>query len=882
MTGSAPMQTLGQVIRSYAFSQPSRPAIVSIGKKPLSYDQLHRQIRDIGAQLQQAGLGSQARIGVTFLNGPEAVVIIVAIACHATVVPINNSLSLGELRQLFEQTRLDALVLGPDTSPSARKTASDFRIAIVEARSGEGAEIECTLSIPAGAAVSATEPGSDSVAVILQTSGTTGRPKLVPITHKNLQYEAAKIRNWFELAPDDRCLSFVPLHYAHGLRETIFPPLITGGSVARPENHAHLDIVEWLGRLKPTWYSAFPVFHASIFEQISCVPGAEDLHCLRFVLSSGTPLKPELQQGLALALGAPVLEFYGIGEAGHMSANLPRPGRCKPGTCGSPLPGEMVIAREGQVLPPGQLGEVLVRGPTVMAGYLDNPQANQAAFVDGWFRTGDLGLLDVDGFLSIYGRYKELINRGGEKLAPIEIEEVLLRHPAVAEAAAFGVAHPRLGEDVAAAVVLDSAATATAAELRAFVGRQLAHFKIPRQIAFLRELPKDVTGKVRRRELATTLTSEAAATSAQALDDTFEHCPLTADLVELWRNLLQCDSVGLDDDFFVKGGDSLLAVRMRLALEQLTGLVIPETSLFESSTVRQLVQAVAKQSEPEAAPLVAVGPGSEGHRLFFFHGDLMSAGYYVRRLGTLLGRTTTLISVAPHGLGLEPIPLSIEEMAKERLPLILGTQPIGAFRLAGYCNGGTVAFEVARLLQAAGHRIELLAMIDVPMVNAGLMMRLLRGGLTGALRIALRDAERRQERMEVLMEHAWLLYESARQFWRQKPAQQRAKIAAKLKSYSRSLGTLGTLRARRHLHADKPPGSNHSLLQKERHYFRALAMYFPKPINIPIVYYSAEHSGRYLKGISSQLEIIRLRSDHFSCITTDVHMISDHLAQRLR
>jgi thioesterase domain-containing protein len=709
----------------------------------------------------------------------------------------------------------------------------------------------------------------------------------VPITHKNLQFEAAKMRDWFNLTPDDCCLSFLPLQYAHGLRETTFPPLITGGSVARPANHAQLDIVQWLSRLKPTWYSAFPIFHHSIFELIRGVPDIQALHCLRFILSSGTPLKPELQRGLADVVGVPVLEFYGIGEAGHMSANLPPPGQCKAGTCGIPLPGEMMIAQDGHALPPGQLGEVLVRGPTVVSGYLDNPQTNQECFVDGWFRTGDLGAIDTDGFLSIHGRFKELINRGGEKLAPIEVEQALLRHPAVADAAAFAVPHPRLHEDVAAAVVLRAEAIATPAELRAFVRAHLAPFKIPRLVTIVRALPKDVTGKVRRRELSATLASNAAASSVQISEDPFEHCPLMADVMQLWRNLLQCDSIGLDDDFFVKGGDSLVAVQMRLAVEQLIGRVLPDTILLEAPTVRRFVKAVTECNELETKPLLIVRSDSEGRPLFFFHGDFTSGGYYVRRLADLLGSATTLISVAPHGLGREPLPASIQQMARERLPLILAAQPVGPFRLGGHCNGGTVAFELARLLQAAGHRVELLALIDVPAANAGMTMHLLRRGLAGVLRLAFRDVSKREELMVACMEHVWLLYERNCRFWQMTSAKRRAKMVAKLKLYSASLRhRISDLREFRHFRLRNSPGSSNSLRQRDsmhriRHYFRALATYFPESLEIPIVYYSAEHSGHFLKGISSQLEIIKLPSDHFSCITTHLHIIAGHLRQRL-
>jgi oxalate---CoA ligase len=575
----------------------------------------------------------------------------------------------------------------------------------------------------------------------------------------------------------------------------------------------------------------------------------------------------------------PVLEFYGIGEAGHMSANLPPPGQSRAGTCGKPRPGEMMIAENGRALPPGELGELLVRGPTVISGYLDDPQANAESFVDGWFRTGDLGVLDADGFLSVHGRFKELINRGGEKLSPIEVEQALLRHPAVADAAACGIPHPRLGEDVAAAIVLRPSRTAAPSELQTFVRGQLAPFKVPRLVTIVPELPKDVTGKVRRRELAAALAGDAA--SSSNLEDPC--CPLTADLMQLWRNLLQCDSIGLDDDFFAKGGDSLLAVRMRLAVEQRTGVVLPDAVPFEAPTIRRLAQAVRERSPP--TPLLTVQPGGKGPLFFFFHGDFLSGGLYVRRLAEFLGSTTTLISVAPDGLGSEPAPRSVQQMALDRLPLMLAAQPVGPFRLGGHCNGGTVAFEVARLLQAAGHRVELLALIDVPMLNAGSAMRRLRRALAGALCFLVRDVARREALTAACLQLMWLLYEKPHRFWQMKPAKRRAKMVEKLKACGEWLRrwVVGRLPA---FSRSRDAGSMDSLLRREpmqrrRHYFRALASYFPESIEIPIVYYSAEHGGHHLKGISSQSEIVKLGSDHFGCVTTHLPMIAEDLRNRL-
>jgi acyl-CoA synthetase (AMP-forming)/AMP-acid ligase II/thioesterase domain-containing protein len=857
------MQTVGEVIQRHAFAQPDRPAIVTLGKNLLSYERLQWHVQEISVQLHRAGFGCGARIGIALLDGPEALILIVGIACHATAVPLNMHVGDVELRQLLTRARVDAVVLAETSSLAIQRAATDLDIPIIEAVVEQGPNIDCTLKTARKAAAFDTEPGPTSIALILQTSGTTGVPKLVPITHQNLLAETAKIRDWFGLTPADRCLSFLPLNYAHGLRETTFPPLITGGSIARPANHKNLEIVQWLSGLRPTWYSAFPVFHDSILAAIARVSDLTDLRCLRFILSSGTPLKPELREGLMNALGVPVLEFYGMGEAGHMSANVQHLGGWKPGTCGAPMPGEMMIANDRRALTAGQIGEVLVRGPTVTSGYLDDPQANREAFVDGWFRTGDLGSFDVDGFLSIKGRVKELINRGGEKVAPVEVEEVLMTHPAIAEVAVFGVPHPRLGEDIGAALVLHDGQNVSLPELRQFAGERLAPFKVPRAATIVRELPKDITGKIRRKELASSFRNTEIS-SLNRLTDADDHdCPLSADLKLIWRDLLCCDDLHIDDDFFEKGGDSLLAAQMCLAVKELTGTTVPESILLNAPTIRRLSKVIRERSEVDSKALIRISD-REGHAFFFFHGDYLSGGYYVRRLAKLL-RSANIYSVAPHGFSGESIPASIEQMARERLSLIRAAQPAGPFRLGGYCNGGMVAFEVARLLQADGQRIEFLALVDVPFINTGITMRL--GRWVAAIMPFALSAENQEILTARVMECLW----RARSFWQQ-TVTRRAKIVNRLQFLRNVLFHRG---ARSH----ESQGNNDSV--KYKAYLRAMASHFPKPIEIPIIHYSAENSGLYLRRITSQLEIVTIPCDHLSCATTHLPVIAEHLAKRL-
>jgi oxalate---CoA ligase len=285
----------------------------------------------------------------------------------------------------------------------------------------------------------------------------------------------------------------------------------------------------------------------------------------------------------------PVLEHYGSSETAQLATNRPPPGPSKPGTCGIPWPDIIIIVGEdGRRLPPGERGEILVTGPSVMSGYLNAPDLNRSAFIDGWYRTGDIGSLDEDGFLTLHGRRKELINRGSEKIAPLEIDQALMCHPDVEQAAAYAVPHPRLGEDVAAAVVLRPAAKVTPVELREFLSQRLAAFKIPRRISIVDQLPKGITGKVQRKRLSETVLEQSVRSDAS----------LHAELLLLWKKFLKTESVSIDDDFFEKGGDSILALELHLEIQRVFGRTLPESILFDASTVRGLANLAKSLARP--------------------------------------------------------------------------------------------------------------------------------------------------------------------------------------------------------------------------------------------------------------------------------------------
>ena len=499
-------KTLGEAIRRNAAAAPEgAPVIVSSVYESFSYGQLVAQLDHFAASLRSAGLGCESRVAIALKNAPQAALAIVAASCTAVAVPFDPNLTAVEIETRLKLLYLDTvIVLAGDDSP-VRDAAERHGIAVIEAAPAAERGLGLSLVVPGeGSPAPPDDPEPEAPAFILQTSGTTAaEPNLIPYSHRNMLATAARVKRWFNLDDDDRCLSVSPVYYCHGLTVTVFAPLLSGGSVAFPESPSRLDLREWFASLQPSWLSAGPTMHRAIFEKVQLDEDKPIRHNLRFAVSGGAPLPLEIQVGLQSALGIPVLEHYGATEAAQISTNLPPPGPAKVGTCGMPDPDTVMIMGENGARPaPGDWGEILVGGPTVIAGYLNAPELNKVAFVDGWYRTGDIGSIDEEGFLTLHGRLKEVINRGGEKISPMEIDVALLRHPDVAEAAGFAVPHPRLGEDVAAAVVLRPGAAATPDELRHFLGTQVAWFKVPRRITIMQDLPKGSTGKVQRRRLS--------------------------------------------------------------------------------------------------------------------------------------------------------------------------------------------------------------------------------------------------------------------------------------------------------------------------------------------------------------------------------------------
>jgi oxalate---CoA ligase len=343
----------------------------------------------------------------------------------------------------------------------------------------------------------------EDVALVLHTSGTTSRPKMVPLTQSNVVVSAGNIARTLEFTEGDRGLNIMPLFHIHGLIAGLLAPLLRGGSVFCTPGFNALNFFAWMEESKPSWYTAVPTMHQAILMRASHNKDVIAGYPLRFIRSSSSSLPPQVIAELKATFHSPVIEAYGMTEAAHQMTSNPLHGVRKPGSVGLAAGPEVAIMDEnGHLLEAGEVGEIVIRGENVTSGYENNPKANAEAFVNGWLRTGDQGFKDADGYVSLTGRLKEIINRGGEKVSPREVDEALMDHPAVLQVVTFAVLHDKLGEDVAAAVVLREGATATEGELRSFLSKRLAAFKTPRKILFLAEIPKGATGKLQRIGLA--------------------------------------------------------------------------------------------------------------------------------------------------------------------------------------------------------------------------------------------------------------------------------------------------------------------------------------------------------------------------------------------
>ncbi len=477
-----------------AITAPNRPA--------LTYQALIEHVDQIGSELASQGLTNADRVAIVLPNGPEMATAFLAVSSYMSAAPLNPAYKQSEYEFYLEDLNPKLVIVEENSSNPVREAAKKLSIPV--------AEIKINKDAAAGVFSLFTKvkeiafPSENTEALVLHTSGTTSRPKVVPLTQGNIVASARNISNTLKLSEADHSLNIMPLFHIHGLIAVLCASISAGSSVCCTQGFNALKFFELAKSEKITWYSGVPTMHQAILlrgqRQAEVVKALK----LRFIRSSSASLPPAVFEELAELFDCPVIEAYGMTEAAHQMTSNPMPPQIqKAGFVGLPAGPEVCIMDfEGFQLQQGNEGEVCIKGENVTPGYDNNPEANAKGFTNGWFRTGDQGVFDEDGYLKITGRLKEIINRGGEKISPLEIDNVFMEHPSIQQVVSFAVADKTYGEEIGLAVVLTDGQQLSETELKAYASEKLARFKIPKHICFLEEIPKGSTGKMQRIGLA--------------------------------------------------------------------------------------------------------------------------------------------------------------------------------------------------------------------------------------------------------------------------------------------------------------------------------------------------------------------------------------------
>ena len=591
------LQSLPERLAALAAKNGDAVAITAPGRVPLNYSRLCFQIEQVAKTLASLGIERNHRVAVVLPNGPEMAVAFAGVASCATCAPLNPAYRFDEFDYYLADLGAAALIIESGTSAPARSAAQKHSIPIVELTStmDEAAGIFFLNGTTDTAKATANFSRIEDAALILHTSGTTARPKMVALTHGQIMASAANIAAGLELTEKDRCLNVMPLFHIHGLVGALLSTLMAGGSVACSRGFDAEKFFHWLEGCHPTWYTAVPTIHQAIVSQMKARSGRIENHSLRFIRSCSAPLPAGVGRELEEIFHVPVIEAYGMTEAAHQIACNPLPPRVrKIGSVGLPTGTEIAVMDDAQsFLPNGQVGEIVVRGSSVITGYAKGEGIGQNSFSNGWFRTGDQGYLDADGYLYLSGRLKDIINRGGEKISPREIEEVLLSHPEISQAAVFRVPHPSLGEDVAAAVVLRQGSQLIESSIREALLDRIAEFKVPAKVLIVDELPKGATGKLNRTELSARFTRQSSAENGALKSEMEEK------IAAIYREVLGGESIGRDDNFFDLGGDSVRATQVINRVRAVFEVNLSIATIFRKPTVAELAVEIVRANQGE-------------------------------------------------------------------------------------------------------------------------------------------------------------------------------------------------------------------------------------------------------------------------------------------
>lgn len=705
-------------------------AIKAIGRTPLTYARLRTQMDETVKKLNALGYGRNDRLILIMPNGPELGVAYLSMVAGFTCVPLNPSMPAYEYDFYLTNLNPAAIVTQAGFESPALERAKFFKIPIIWLE--PQTDMEAGLFRlqgdvgPGKAQIGYAEP--DDIALVLCTSGTTSKPKIVPLTQTNICAAAINCISAFKLSDKDCCLNVMPLYYVQGLSTALFSPVLAGGSVVCAPRFNPVEFLDWAREYKTTWYTAVPAIHKQIVDQAK----KDQLTAtkLRFIRSAGSAIPKNLRLEVERLFDAPVLESYGMTESSIITANPLPPYPRKDGSVGIPHGIELCIQNDaGDQLRPEEVGEIVLKGPSIVCAYENNAEANTASFNNGWFKTGDLGIVDKDGYVFILGRKKELINRGGEKISPYEVENVLLTHPAISEAAVFPVKSETLGEEVGALIVLENDYPTTPDGIRKHVSERLSFHKVPSYVLIVNEIPKSGPAKKVKRsglyEIYEPTIKIIKDTAAKETNYILPESEIEKRLTELLEEILGISRVGLRDDFFSLGGNSLSAARLFTAIKREYEIKLSINTIFESPTVEQLAKVLLSRQggfiEENTGTttdniwdsLVPLQPNGRKAPIFCIHGLNGNVMHYKHIIQHIDSDSPVYGIQLSENLDEKEVS-SIETLASFYIRIVKTVQSSGPYSLLGHSFSGSVAYEMARQLTENGDKIQFLGIIDTP------------------------------------------------------------------------------------------------------------------------------------------------------------------------
>lgn len=681
-------------IERNASRSPDSLAVIPFDRPPVSYRNLRNILWGNIRQLTALEIQNQTRIGFISTDAYEMVQWIYSVSSLCIAVPIDANLSETQYSTLFELMKLDFIILGKDLDETIQSIVEAARIPIIRIKEEP---------IPAFDHPSNSD---DDICLLLTTSGTTSKPKLVPITSRNLFVSNHDRSVFFELTHKDCALIPTPLSRGIAIN-VMLSTHIAGGSIALMSGFNHADFFKLLEKHPISWFNASPAVMASIVSYAN----EKRLHisspAIRFIRSGGAPLSNNLKRKLEKLFSVQVVKSYGITEVGTICSTYNQNIEGKSGSVGISVGSEIKIHN----------GEVLVKGENVFPGYLDAPEIKQDTFLDGWFRTGDLGRIDEDGFVYIVGRIKEMINRGGEKISPYEVEEYLERNPSIKQAVVFPRIDNQGNEEVAAAIVLKDKRDIDALGLRNFLGAYISSYKIPSIYYVTDSIPVGENGKFQRRKLSAHFAGFTPLTDA-GLKPSEETTPTERIVKSIYEKILNKKNISIYHNFFDLGGDSLSASLLHSELSDAFKIDIPVHALFDCPEISKISEFIDSLERKRGNLKFVVPLRKSGFKepLFFVHSlDGDALGYY--HVGSLLDPNRPVYGIQFKYDDKWTAPLDFSQIARRYIEEIKLVQPSGPYYIAGICLGGRIAYEIVQQLSDNHEDVEFLAMFDVILLS---------------------------------------------------------------------------------------------------------------------------------------------------------------------